>query len=57
VELLGNSEGLLVCRKEVGLKGNVDKTKCMFMSHEQNAGHNHDIYVSFNIVDKFKYLE
>jgi hypothetical protein len=37
----------LVCSKEVGLEGNVDKTKNTFMSHEQNAGHNHDIKISY----------
>jgi hypothetical protein len=57
VELLGNTEWLLVRRKEVGLEGNADKPKYMFMSHEQNAGYNHDIKVSFNIMEKFRYLE
>jgi len=46
----------LAGRKEVGLEGNVDKTKYMFMYKKQNAGHNHDIQVSFNIVEKFRYL-
>ena len=44
-------------RKEVGLEGNVDKTKYTFMSNEQIAGHNHDIKVSFNIVEIFRYLQ
>ena len=29
------------------MEGNVEKTKYMFMSNEQNTGHNHDIKVSF----------
>jgi hypothetical protein len=47
----------LVRTKEVGLKGNGDKTKYTFMSHEQNAVHNHDMKVTFNVVAKFRYLE
>ena len=39
------------------MEGNVEKTKYMFMSNEQNTGHNHDIKVSFNIVEIFRYLE
>ena len=48
---------LLVRRKEVGLEGNVGRTKCMFMSYEQNAGHKHDINIFFKILAKFGYLE
>jgi hypothetical protein len=48
---------LLICRKDVGLEGNTDKAKYVFMSHEQNAGHNHDIKVSIIIVAIFRYLE
>jgi hypothetical protein len=33
-----NAEALLVASKEIGLEVNADKTKCMFMSRDQNAG-------------------
>jgi len=33
-----NSEALIVASKEIGLKVNVDKTKYMVMSRDQNAG-------------------
>ena len=46
----------MVCSKEAGLEGNVDKTKNMLMSHEQNAGHNHDIKISLKVLAKFRYL-
>ena len=54
--MFGNTEGLWVCGKEIGLEGNVDKTRNMFMSHEQNAGQNHNIKISFKAVVKFRYL-
>jgi hypothetical protein len=47
---------VLVCSKEDGLEGNVDKSKNMFMSHEQNAGHNHDIKICLKVVAKLRYL-
>ena len=45
---------MLVRSKGVGLEGNVDKTKHMFMFHEQNAGHNHDIKICLKVVAKFR---
>ena len=33
-----NAETLLVASKEIGLEVNTDKTKCMVMSRDQNAG-------------------
>jgi hypothetical protein len=39
------------------MEGNGDKTKYMFMSHEQNAGQYNDIKVSFKTAAKFRYLE
>jgi len=33
-----NTEALLVASKEIGLEVNADKTKCMVMSRDQNAG-------------------
>jgi hypothetical protein len=33
-----NAEALVVASKDIGLDVNVDKTKCMVMSRDQNAG-------------------
>ena len=33
-----NAEALVVANKETGLEVNADKTKCMVMSQDQNAG-------------------
>jgi hypothetical protein len=33
-----NTEVLVVASKEIGLEVNADKTKCMVMSRDQNAG-------------------
>ena len=33
-----NAEALVVASKEIGLEVNVDKTKYMVMSRDQNAG-------------------
>jgi hypothetical protein len=35
-----NTETLIDASKEVGLKINVEKTKCMLLSRHQNAGQN-----------------
>jgi len=45
--------------KEIGLEVNADKTKCMVMSRDQNAGRRHSIKngnISFHRVEVFKYL-
>ena len=50
---------LLVSSKEMGLEGNADKTKCMVMSRDQNAGQSHNTEIdnsSFERVKEFKYL-
>jgi len=36
-----NTEALVVVSKEIGLEVNTDKTKCMVMSRDQNAGGSH----------------
>ena len=54
-----NTEALAVVSKETGLEVNVDKTKCMVMSQDQNAGRSHNIkidYSSFERVKQFEYL-
>jgi hypothetical protein len=38
-----NTETLIVASKEVGLEINVEKTKCMLLSRQQNVGQNRDI--------------
>jgi hypothetical protein len=54
-----NTETLIDESKEVGLKINVEKTKCMLLSCHQNVGQNGDIETanrSFENVSQFKYL-
>jgi len=54
-----NAEAVVVASKETGLEVNADKTKCMVMSRDQNAGRNHSIKTdnsSFERVEEFKYL-
>jgi hypothetical protein len=48
-----------VASKEIGLQVNVDKTKHMVMSRDQNAGRRYNIKIdnsSFERVEEFKYL-
>ena len=45
--------------KEIGLEVNADKTKCPFMSRDQNVGRSHNIKMdnsSFETVEQFKHL-
>jgi hypothetical protein len=45
--------------KEVGLEINMEKTKYMLLSRQQNVGQNHDIEIanrSFENVSQFRYL-
>ena len=54
-----NAEALVAATKEIGLEVNADKTKCMIMSRDQNAGRNHSMKTdnnSFERVEEFKYL-
>ena len=54
-----NREALLVARKEIGQEANVDWTKYMVMSRDQNAGGSHhrkNDSSSFERVGEFKYL-
>ncbi|KAJ4444225.1 hypothetical protein ANN_06016 [Periplaneta americana] len=54
-----NTGILLQASKEVGLKVNPEKTKCMIMSRDQNIVRNGDIKIgnlSFEEEEKFKYL-
>ena len=54
-----NTEALVITGKEIGLEVNAEKTKCMVMSREQNAGQNGNIQIGntfFKTVEQFKYL-
>jgi hypothetical protein len=54
-----NTETLIDASKEVGLEINVEKTKYMLLSHQQNVGQNRDIKIanrSFENVSQLKYL-
>jgi hypothetical protein len=54
-----NTETLIDASKEVGVQVNIEKTKYMLMSHDQNAGQNQDTQIgnrSFENVSQFKYL-
>jgi hypothetical protein len=54
-----NTQTLIDASKEVGLEVNVEKTKYMLVSRDQNAGQNWEIKVgsrSFENVSQFKYL-
>jgi hypothetical protein len=54
-----NTETLIDASKEVGLEVNVEKTKYMLVSRDQNAGQNKEIKIgnrSFENVSQFKYL-
>jgi hypothetical protein len=41
-----STEALLDPSREVGLEINVRETKCIFLSHYQNGGQNHNIKVA-----------
>jgi hypothetical protein len=54
-----NTDSLVIASKEIGLEVNTEKTKCMVMSRDQNAGENGYIQIgneSFETVEQFKYL-
>jgi len=40
-----NAEALIVASKETGLEVNVDKSKYMVMSRDQNAGRSHNTQI------------
>jgi hypothetical protein len=54
-----NTESLTDASNEVGLEINVDKTKYMLLSRQQNVGHNRDLKIanrSFENVSQFNYF-
>ena len=50
-----NTEDVVVVSKATGLGRNVDKTRYMVMSLDQNAGGSHNIKIN-EMVEQFKYL-
>ena len=53
-----NAEALVVATKEIGLEVDADKTKCMIMSRDQNAGRSYSMKIdnsSTERVEEFKY--
>jgi hypothetical protein len=55
-----NTQTLIDASKDVGLEVNVDKTKYMLVSGDQNAGQNREIKIgnrSFENVSQFKFWE
>jgi len=54
-----NAETLVAATREIGLEVNADKTKCMVMSRDQNAGRIYNVRndnSTFDRVEEFKYL-
>jgi actin-related protein len=54
-----NTETLIDASKEAGLEINIEKTKYMLLSRQQNVGQNRDIKIanrSFENLSQFKYL-
>ena len=54
-----NAEALVAATREIGLEISADKTKCMVMYRDQNAGQNHSVRIdnsTFKRVEEFKYL-
>jgi hypothetical protein len=45
-----NTETLVDASKEVGLEINIEKTRCMLLSRQQNVGQNRDIKIAKQIV-------
>jgi hypothetical protein len=54
-----NTEALEIASKEIGLEVNGEKTECMVMSRDENAGQNGNIQIGskpFEIAEQMKYL-
>jgi len=54
-----NAEALVVATKDIGLEVNVDKTKYLIMSRDQNAGRSHSMKADNSCIERveeFKYL-
>jgi hypothetical protein len=51
-----STEGLAVTSQEIGLEVNAEKTKYVVMSHNQNAGQNHNINLDNKSFEKVEQL-
>jgi hypothetical protein len=54
-----HTETLVAANKETGLEVNADKTKCMVISRDQNAGRSHNIKIvtsSFESAEQLKHM-
>ena len=54
-----NTDALVTTSKDIRLEVNADKSKCMVMSRDQNAGRSHCIKIDssfFEGVEEFRYL-
>jgi len=54
-----NADALVDATREIGMEVSADKTKCMVMSRDQNAGRIHSVRTDnsiFEWVEEFKYL-
>jgi len=54
-----NAKAFVAASKEIGLEVNDDKTKCMIMSQDKNAGQSHSIKIdnsSIKRLEESKYL-
>jgi len=49
-----NTEALVVASKETGLEVNADKTKCVVMSRDHNAGKSHSIKTDNSSFERWK---
>jgi hypothetical protein len=47
-----NAEALIVAIKDIGLEVNADRTKCMVMSRDHNAGQSHNIKTDNNSFER-----
>jgi hypothetical protein len=59
INTIKKKDSLVVASKEIGQEVNVDETKYMVMSRDQNAGRNHSIKIDnsfFERVEQFRYL-
>ena len=52
-----NTEALIVASKETGLEVNVDKTKYMVMSGDQNAGQSHSMKIDNSSIERVEYIK
>ena len=52
-----NAEALVVATKDIGLEVNVDKTKYMIMSRDQNAGRSHSMKTDNSCIERVSHAD